>query len=458
MNHKSQVNLSTAINFARGGQGGALRSRCRSVVFAMAIACTALVAHVPSGYALPICSTSIGACCRITSANTYGLTGTVTALAGGDCIRIVVPGVTLNLNNFSMVGFKSTGVAIHVLSAASGAIIDGGADLSSLTPSNISNFGTGIQNDAPNSFAFDFVVDGNAGSGVLNNGAGSTFAEFKASNNHGAGTVVDTASRATFLNFSADDNSSDGVLVESPAPPASPASNVRLLNFEASGNTGSAGVVLKTVSGTFLQNGTASANGLDGIDVIGGSGNSLSELTADGNGGFGILLSKTSSNVATRIEASSNVGGGLKAKLSNSNRIGRVRANSNSSGPGIWLFSSSQNSISDFATCGNSTSGIYIGCSLSTLPAEITCGANPGGNGNVVTSGVAQSNNVGIGVDTGNGNNRVLTTDSVNPVVSTPCNGENTPGDDLEDDNANCDSNLWALNVFTSVSPPSCIH
>jgi hypothetical protein len=81
-----------------------------------------------------------------------------------------------------------------------------------------------------------------------------------------------------------------------------------------------------------------------------------------------------------------------------------------------------------------------------------------------VTFGVSQSNGnvgpgtgVGVGIDSGNSKNRVLNTDSVNVIASTPCNGENA-GDDLEDDNANCDSNLWALNVFTSVSPTSCIH
>jgi hypothetical protein len=98
------------------------------------------------------------------------------------------------------------------------------------------------------------------------------------------------------------------------------------------------------------------------------------------------------------------------------------------------------------------------------LPSEVTCGANPGGNANVVALVVPQSNGnvgtgtgVGIGIDAGNGNNRVLTTDSVNVVASTPCNGENA-GDDLQDDNLNCDSNLWAMNIFTSVSPTLCIH
>ena len=437
--------------------------RWRRVMLTAVIPGLALIAGATSAPALPVCTTSISACCRITSANVYGLTGPVTAVAGGDCIQIIKPGVTLNLNNFNMLGSNSAGVGIHVLSTATGAVINGGADLTSLTPSNISNFLTGLRNDAANSFVFDFVVQDNGGSGVINNGIGATFAGFRSSNNHGAAAVVDNASRAMFLDFFADGNSTNGITVNSPAPPAAPTANVRLLNFEASNNTGS-GVVLKGVTGGYVESGTASTNGVDGVDIVGGSGNSLSEIQADSNGKFGMLWSKTGSNSLTRVDVSSNVSGGVELKSSNANRIGKIKAFSNSSGPGIWLFSSSQNSISDFEVCGNSTSGIYIGCSSTSLPSEVTCGANPGGNANVVALGVPQSNGnvgtgtgVGIGIDSGNGNNRVLNTDSVNVVASTPCNGENA-GDDLQDDNVNCDSNLWAMNIFTSVSPTSCIH
>jgi hypothetical protein len=445
------------------GESGPPAGHWRAVTRAMPIAGLVIFAVTTSALALPVCTTSIGVCCKITSANTYNLTSTVTALTGGDCIQITMPGVILNLDNFDMVGFSSSGTGIHVLSTATGAVVNGGADLTSLTPSNISTFATGIRNDAPNSFIFDFVVQGNGGSGVVNNGAGATFAAFEASNNHGMAAVVDNASRAMFLNFFADNNSTNGIMVSSPAPPAAPTANVRLLNFGASSNSGS-GVILKGVIGSYVESVTASSNSVDGVDINGGSGNSLSEIQADGNGKFGMLWSRTGSNSLNRVDVSSNASGGLELKSSNSNRVGKIKAFSNTGGPGVWLFSSSQNSISDFEVCGNSTSGIYIGCSATSLPAEVTCGLLPGSNANVVTLGVPQSNGnvglgtgVGVGIDSGDRNNRVLTTDSVNVVTSTPCNGENV-GDDLEDDNANCDSNLWALNVFTSVSPTLCIH
>lgn len=139
--------------------------------------------------------------------------------------------MTLNLNNFNMLGSNSTGVGIHVLSTATGAVINGGADLSSLTPSNISTFLTGVRNDAASSFIFDFLVEGNGGSGVINNGIGATFAEFKALDNHGAAAVVDNASRAMFLDFFADGNSTNGISVNSPAAPAAPTTNVRLVEL-----------------------------------------------------------------------------------------------------------------------------------------------------------------------------------------------------------------------------------
>lgn len=426
----------------RRGKLVARHGRWRFAAVAVSIAAVAVGLRATPAHALSAClSTSIGACCTITKAGVYTVTSPMALEPlGGDCIDITVPGVVLNLTNHDIhqKGTNGTGIGIHVLATAPGTIVNGGADINLSSQGVIKGFKTGIQNDAPGAFFYAFEAELNVTG------------------------VVDNASNATFFSFLADANTGNGVTINSPAPPAAPTANVRMLTFDASGNTFK-GVTI-TATGSLLEHFTAWTNGEDGVKVDGGSGNTLSKFSAgtvgtggSGNGGWGVRLHNGSSHTVTEGETSLNAEGGIHLEHSNNNRISRLQSFSNVGAAGLWFDGSSRNTLSDFRACGNATSGVYVGCSPSTLPAGTSCGASPHSNGNVIANANVLSNHVGVGIDLANGANRVMAIDAKDAVASTPCTLANS-SEDLEDSNTNCGTNFWTLDVFTMVLPGSCIH
>jgi hypothetical protein len=201
------------------------------------------------------------------------------------------------------------------------------------------------------------------------------------------------------------------------------------------------------------------------VKVDGGSGNTLDKFSAgtaatpgSGNGGAGVRLHNGGLNTVTEGETSLNAKGGTHLEHSNNNRISRSQSFSNVGEAGFWFDGSSHNVLSDFRACGNATSGVYVGCSATTLPSSTSCGANPHSNGNVIASGSVLSNQIGVGIDLANGANRVMGNDAVDPIVSTPCSAANS-SQDGKDDNTNCGSNFWTVDVFATPAPgSSCVN
>lgn len=424
----------------------------------------AAVVAAPAHAALPICTASISACCQITKPGTYDFAGTVTASAGGDCIKVTVPGVILNLdNNFLEGSNKATpvGIGIHVLATAPRTIVNGGVDFSAGTPVNIAYFATGIRNDAARASFLDFFVLFSGGNGVVNNGANANFVDFNSSSNGGNG-IIDNADGALIIFFTVDDNTANGVALRSPPAPAPLVTNVSIRDFEANGNS-AFGVKLKDAVANDVEAFDAFGNGADGVQVKHGSGNKLSDFNAglhsqtrSGNTGYGLsLIDSSIGNFIDNFETSLNGQGGVRVG-SNGNHIDYFSSFSNT-GAGVWLDGASHNMVSDAYICGNTTSGVYLGCSAGTLPSNTSCGTAPHSNGNLVANTVPRSNVVGIGIDKGNHNNRVVANDALyTSAPNPPCSAVNTT--DLEDDNTNCDSNFWIFNGFTSALPPACIH
>lgn len=452
--------------------------------------------------ALPVCdsvSGNITTCCRITKAGVYQFTQNVSATKGGDCIRITVPGVALDLGGYGLQGVSATspiGTGIHVLAAARGAIVTNAA--------SIEDFATGIENDAPKaSFAW-FTVQNN-GNGVLNNGARANFADFDSSLNGGVG-FLDTASGTLVVRFTANGNGGNGVVLKALPPPAPAITNTLVDAFDANANSGNGVRLVRAVTND-LQNFSAESNGQDGVQLRASNRNALYSFYADTNGQHGVLLrasnlnsvqgchadangqdgvllrasnqnmfyqpvvgsflesgsgntdygfelKSSDGNIIEGVSASFNGQGGIHLLLSNLNRIGGINALYND-GPGVWLDSAARNTISQFEICLNSTSGIYIGCSATTLPSNVSCGTAPHSDRNVIANGLPQSNNVGVGIDKGNHGNRVVSANAT-IILPLPCQGANS-GYDFADDNNNCDSNLWFNNAFATASQ-TCIH
>ncbi len=399
-------NQSTQASERRGKFVGR-RGRWRIVAVAVSIAAVAVGLRATPAHALAACvGNSITACCTITKAGVYNVTSSMALEpVGGDCIDITVPGVFLSLKNHDVhqQGANGTGIGVHVLATAPGTIVDGGANITITDGSQgvIKGFKTGIQNDAPGAFIYRFEAELNVTG------------------------VVDNASNATFFAFLADNNSGNGVTINSPLPPAVPTSNVRMLTFDASGNTFK-GVAI-TATGSLLEHFTVFSNGEDGVKVDGGSGNTLSKFSAgtvgtggSGNGGAGVRLHNGGLNTVTDGETSLNAQGGIHLEHSNNNRVSRSQSFSNVGEAGFWFDGSSQNTLSDFRACGNATSGVYVGCSATTLPAGTSCGLSPHSNGNVIANANVLSNQVGVGIDLANGANRVMAIDAKDAVASNP--------------------------------------
>jgi hypothetical protein len=398
-----------------------------------------VVAATPAHAALPVCNATTGditACCKITGSNPTA----------------------------------PVGIGIHVLATAPGALVNGGADLnpSASTIGSIASFATGIQNDAAKATFGFFFVASSGGNAIVNNGVNASFFDFwSISNEANLNGLVDTASGALFFNFYDVGNGGNGVVLKSPPAPAPPTTNVRIMDF-TTGSPGSSnsnsgyGVVLKNVVANDLESFLAYNNKKGGVLISGGSGNKVSNfnagmagVTGSSNTGYGVTVASSSGNFINDFYASTNSQGGVHVVLSNGNRIGYFSAFQNT-GPGVWLDSASQNTVGDADICGNTTSGVYIGCSSGTLPSGTSCGAAPPSNGNTVTDTAPGSNDIGIGVDKGNKNNRIIANDAIDPISNTPCVGGNS-SDDLVDGNGNCSLNLWLFNNFTNGSPSNCI-
>jgi hypothetical protein len=119
---------------------------------------------------------------------------------------------------------------------------------------------------------------------------------------------------------------------------------------------------------------------------------------------------------------------------------------------GVWVQSSSDNSVGNFAVASNSLVGIYIGCSTAGPRGLCPRGA-VASNYNYLFSGVAGIfrsgfQQYGVAIDLG---------DSFNRVVNVAASQNNQL--DLFDVNSDCGSNYWFAEAqFGQVNPQTCIN
>lgn len=430
--------------------------------------------------ALSVCpsptSADITACCRITKSGNYTVSGSLTG-SGGACIKIEVSGVTLDGGGTATLTGNGTGTGIRLMPSAKGDVVYDVAD--------ISNFKTGILDDAP-------------GSAITATGSTNGTVEGNAENG-----IVIRANRVYLTNTSSETNDGNGVVVK-PHYPASMVSNVYLYNVLAQGNT--TGFMLKSLSSFTASQCNANTNSADGVDLMNSVNSTLTDGSSYGNTGDGIKLIGGHSDIVnddslgetpypynpspnaiglvvrnsvfdtidddgivystgdgmlivngngeniTDLNFYANSGSGIQLKRTTSSRVHEVNSWNNGDA-GIWLDGSRGISVEGANSYNNGTSDVYIGCSTAQEPDGTTCASQglPASNGNRVVQ--SQFNNagnpapVGIGIDRGNHNNQVMQNSAVDATT-----------DDLVDENTNCDSNIWMFNTFSTASPSSCIH
>jgi len=176
-------------------------------------------------------------------------------------------------------------------------------------------------------------------------------------------------------------------------------------NFIVLSNT-DAGIVLNHVQQADLSNFSATDNLNDGVRIEGGGYNVLQMPTITGNGRFG-----------------------------------------------VWIQSSSHNSVGNFAVESNTLAGIYVGCSVAGPHGLCARGATAPSDYNYLFSGVAGIfdsgfQDYGVAIDLGDNFNRVVN-------IAAAQNDKF----DLFDVNLDCASNYWFAEAeFGAVQPSNCIN
>jgi len=229
------------------------------VLFAL-IASIAIAAPGPARAAMNACANPIAACpCAIKSAGDYTISGPgLIAAPPGDCIRVSVPGVTLDLASTTISSSPSSiaDVGVHVLAAASGAVVRGTLD----APATVTGFAIGIEIDAP-SVTLENVIAQSDGIGIQINGGAA----------YGSALAVHDSSRT-------------GILINGPA--AGP----YLTGLNVDSTLGFAGIELNGVRGAFLTNLSVTGSATYGVWLRASSRNVIANFTVSRNTNAGIYI------------------------------------------------------------------------------------------------------------------------------------------------------------------------
>jgi hypothetical protein len=231
----------------------------RAAIVWTLIVSTGSAAPAPA-HAMNACANPISACpCAIRSAGDYVVSGPgLIAAPPGDCIRVNVPGVTLDLGSATISSSPSgaVSVGVHVLASATGAVVTGTLN----SPATVGGFTTGIEIDAPG-VRLENLVAQNNGVGIQINGGSA----------YGSGLAVHNSSRT-------------GILIAGPAP------GPYLNGISVDGTLGFAGIELNGVHGAFLTNITVSGSATYGVWLLASWRNVIANFNVSRNTSAGIYL------------------------------------------------------------------------------------------------------------------------------------------------------------------------
>jgi hypothetical protein len=385
-----------------------------------------LVLPVIRAAALPACTSSITACCEITSAGTYTVTTPLTSTdPAGDCIDINAANVNLFDAGNAITGpggSTATGIGINVMKKAKNAkLLLADPNPSANTGSTfISGFGTGILvGSAPGLVLGGFDTENNAVAGLSLNGAKNCQIYAFDTDSNPIGLLMSGGSGCAIHDFGADFNISLGISL-------SKVKSTNFYDFNADDTTSGTGIALSGSSSNRLSDFSVFRNSVDGLTLSSGSTkNMIYNFSADNNSDTGIMLNASNSNQIQDFDSYDN------------------------GNYGVWLEASNSNTVSYAFTFGNALAGIYLGCSgngpasmcSSSASSKNTIqGASAGNDG-------ATPQAYGVAVDI---------SDLKNTLTGIGASGDTVT--DLLDNNPNCGTNIWALTSAGATSPSSCIQ
>ena len=206
------------------------------------------------------CANPIAACpCAIKSAGDYTISGPgLIATPPGDCLRVSVPGVTLDLGSTTISSSPSSvpSVGVHVMLNAVGAVVSGALN----APATVTGFTTGIEIDAASVTLENLTAQAN-GVGI----------QIKGGSAYGSGLAVHDSSRT-------------GILINGPAP------GPYLTGVSVDSTLGFAGIELNGVHGALLTNLTVAGSATYGVWLRASSRNVIANFSVSHNTSAGIYL------------------------------------------------------------------------------------------------------------------------------------------------------------------------
>jgi hypothetical protein len=228
--------------------------------------------------------------------------------------------------------------------------------------------------------------------------------------------------------------------------------SLNLNRYNVMGATASVGIhVMKSASGTFIEgNGStiqAFGEGIQ-IDAPNVGADNFSVIS---NTDAGVLLNKVAQADLSNFYAAENKNDGVRIAGGSYNVL-QMPVISGNGRFGVWVESSSHNSVGNFDINNNPLAGVYIGCSQAGPRSLCSRGAKSSNYNNLFsgTVGIYSSGEqqYGIAIDQG---------DSFNRVVNVRAWQDNEV--DLLDVNSDCGTNFWfAEPILGLVEPSACIN
>jgi len=251
--------------------------------------------------AAPPPTTSITTCNPTFNANTAGgsyvVTANLTPAAGMNCIVVSAPGVSLNLNHFTLTGTGSA-IGIDVLSAGTGAHVVGGT---------ITGFTTGLLDNASSALLEGLTIRANTGNGLIMKAANGSVLESSTITGNGANGVYMPNTRAGVVqdNFQISGNGTKGpgygVWIQNNASATLSNNNVIAANNFGNGGTQLAAVWVGASQNAPLTCATGGAPSTGNV-IVGNQ-----NMNANAVVGIGLECPTATKNTVTDNHAASNV-------------------------------------------------------------------------------------------------------------------------------------------------------
>ena len=255
---------------------------------------TSVLAALPPSISITSCNPTFNAS---TAGGSYIVAANLTPAVGMNCIVISAPGVTLNLNHFTLTGTGSA-IGIDILPAATGAHVVGGT---------ITAFTTGLVDNASSALLEGLTIRANTGNGLIMKAANGSVLDSSTITGNGANGVYMPNTRGGVVenNLQISGNGTSGpgygVWIQNNASATLSNNNIIAANNFGKGGTQLAAVWVGASQNAPMSCGTGGAPSTGNVIVAN------QNMNANAVVGIGLECPTASKNTVTDNHASNNV-------------------------------------------------------------------------------------------------------------------------------------------------------